>query len=567
MKKHAIFHQPESQYAYAPTDDSLRILLRVAAGEKFDRVELLYNNKYDFTKRRAEAAMTKWVTCGGFDYYRADIHLDDVRFAYIFRITEGDKIYYVSEEGVSERYDFNLAYYTFFQFPFINRADVMHAVPWTEHAVFYQIFVDRFYRGDREKDDGYITQEWGEISDRHSYAGGDLKGIAQKLDYLVALGFNALYLTPIFLADSNHKYNIRDYRQVDPQFGSVEDARALLEGAHARGMRVIIDAVFNHCDSEHRFFTDVLEKGKNSRYYDWFLIDGEFPDRAKGNYAHFANCVYMPKWNTSNPEVRKYLIGIALDYMEMGFDGLRLDVADEVSHEMWRELRRAVKKDYPQALILGEVWHENTQWLRGDQMDGIMNYKFQKILVDLFGMYPITAEQAADRMNALLLMNTEQANAMALNFLDNHDTPRFFRFTGGNKQKLLNAMCALVMFPGIPCVFYGTELPLDGAGDPDCRRTFDWLFRGQEREYIERFKAILALKKQRALTGGFAEKIGVQDRMLVIVRQREGERLTAYFNTSARAKRLAVTGEILYEMNYTDGQLGKDGALVIKEII
>lgn len=567
MKKHAIFHQPESQYAYAPTDDSLRILLRVAAGEKFDRVELLYNNKYEFTQRRAAVQMTKWVAGAEFDYYRADLRLTDVRFAYIFRIAEGDRIYYVSEEGVSETYDFELAYYTFFQFPYINRADVMHVVPWTEHAVFYQIFVDRFYRGDYEKDGSYITQDWDGICDRHSFAGGDLKGIAQKLDYLAGMGFTALYLTPIFLSGSNHKYNIRDYCRVDPQFGTAEDTQALLEGAHERGMRVIIDAVFNHCDIGHAYFLDVQEKGKNSKYYDWFLIEGDFPEREKGNYAHFANCKYMPKWNTSNPRVRQYLTGIALGYLKMGFDGLRLDVADEVSHEMWRELRRAVKKDYPEALILGEVWHENTPWLHGDQMDGVMNYKLQKILVDLFGMYPISAEQAADRLNALLLMNTEQANAMALNFLDNHDTPRFFRFTGGNKQKLLNALCALVMFPGMPCVFYGTELPLDGGGDPDCRRTFDWLFRGQEQDYFDRFQAILALKKQRALAGGYAEKIEARNHLLVIVRRREEERLTAYFNTGARARRLAVTGEILYAANYNDGQLGKNGALVIKENI
>ena len=563
MNKYAIFHQPESRYAYALSDNKLRIILRTAH-EKFGSVEILYNNKYDFTKHRNTAVMTKFAETELFDYYKADFTLTDVRLAYVFLISQNGKTYYYSEEGISESYDFELAYYTFFQFPCINGSDVMRVSDWTQSAVFYQIFIDRFSRGNFEKDDKYINCEWNGGCDRYTFAGGDLKGITGKLDYIKSIGANALYLTPIFTSDSNHKYNITDYTAVDPQFGSQSDLEELLKSARERGMRVIIDTVFNHCDQKHAFFQDVLKNGVKSRYYGWFFVDGDFPDTEKGNYAHFADCKYMPKWNTNNPEARRYLIDIALKYLSDGFDGLRLDVADELSHSFLRQLRSEVKEKYPDKILLGEVWHDNRHWLRGEQLDGVMNYKLQKILADYFGAVPIPARQAAERMNRLLLMNTEQANATALNFLDNHDTPRFFRFTGGSKDKLLCALCAVFVFPGIPCVFYGTELPLDGAGDPDCRKTFDWTFKNSDGGFLNVFKAVLALKKEGVLKGGAVKSITAQNGMLVIVRENEHGKITAYYNTGGKSRRLECGGSVLVSINYKNNRLLNNGALVVK---
>lgn len=565
MNKYAVFHKPESNYAYATAADTIAVILRVAQSDRLDGAEILYNNKYDFTKTRKTAEMRRCASDGTFAYYRAYLTLPDARFAYIFRITEKGKVLYYSEEGLSENYDFELAYYTFFQFPFINSADVMPAVEWAKDAVFYQIFVDRFARGDNGKDASYINTDWNESIDRYSFTGGDLDGIKNKLPYLKRLGINALYLTPVFLSESNHKYNVRDYLKVDPQFGSNAKLKNLLSAAHGEGIKVIVDCVFNHCDKSHEFFRDVEEKGRKSKYYDWFLIDGDYPSYEKGNYACFAHCIYMPKWNTNNPEVRRYLTDIALEYLRMGFDGLRLDVADEISHEMWRQLRREVKEEFPQALIIGEIWHDNEHWLKGDQFDGVMNYKLQKILVDYFGTFPIKAETAANRMNAVLMANTERANANFLNFLDSHDTPRFFRFTGGSKEKLLCALCAAVMFLGMPCVLYGTEIPLDGGGDPDCRRPFDWTFGSQTADYAEKFGQILGLKKTCSFINSRAE-ISAENGVLKILRETADGTVTAYFNTCGRAKKISFEGDVIFSLNFENGKILNGGAAVVKNI-
>ena len=567
MEKHAIYHKPESEYAYAKDGRTLRIILRAARGEPFDCVQILYNNKYDFTKRRHRGRMRREFTDELFDYYAFEIELSDVRFAYIFVLQEGEKTWYYSEEGISRHYDFERAYYTFFQYPFINASDVICVPDWAYEAVFYQIFIDRFRRGDETKDCAYITQEWDEKIGAKSYAGGDLRGITQKLPYLKELGVNALYLTPVFKANSNHKYNTSDYFTVDPQFGKNADLVELVAKAHDSGMRVMLDIVFNHCDASHPFFCDVLERGRKSKYYPYFLIDGEKPDLQKGNYARFAHCNYMPKWNTSDAGAREYLIRIGTEYLRVyNIDGLRLDVSDEVSHDFWREFRRAVKAVNPGALLIGEVWHENTHYLRGDQFDGAMNYKLQKILLDYFATGEADAERASERMSRLWMQNTEQADFMALNFLDNHDTARFYRSTGRNTDRLLGALACMLVYPGMPCLFYGTELPIDGASDPDCRRTFDWTFASQDAEYAKKLKRLLSIRKRESLQRG-KFRVRAENGMLVIERAGKTETITAYFNRSGESA--AVKGEVLFANRCENGgkqtRVLPDGTLIIKK--
>ncbi len=539
MNKYAIYHTPDSEYAYPLDENTLRLVLKTARGERFKEVSVLWNNKYDFAGRRNFTQMQHVCSDALHDYYVCDLSSADARFAYVFLLTlPNDEEYYFSEEGVTSEYDFKHGYYTFFQYPFINAADIITPVPWARDAVVYQIFVDRFRRGDTEKDDTYITQAWEQVPGAKDFAGGDLKGIAEKLDTIKEMGFNALYLTPIFRSPSNHKYNVTDYHAVDPMFGSDEDLRGLLAAAHKCGVRVILDAVFNHCDVSHAFFRDVMEKGRSSKYYDWFIVHGETPvkygDRAC-NYEIFADCPYMPKWNTSNPNVREYLIRIALAYLSRGVDGLRLDVADEVSHTFWRELRAAVKEKYPETLLIGEVWHENGMYLGGDEFDGVMNYKLQKIFADYFANGTLSAGEAADKINRVVMRHRRQTNGMMLNFLDNHDTPRFLRLCGENESLLRAALVALYFSVGMPCVLYGTELPLTGDGDPDCRRTYDWAAKPRHALFLRE------LARTRTLLPDGEFYAGAEGGVLTLVRENETERAAAYFG---RAK---TEGEVIFE--------------------
>ncbi len=566
MNKEAIYHRPDSEYCYPLDGSTLRIVLRTARGERLKEVGLLWNNKYDFCERRQFARLKKMWSAPLYDYYIADLKSDDVRFAYIFLLTLSDgREYYFSEDGVTEEYDFKHGYYTFFQYPFINGADVAAPVPWAEEAIVYQIFPDRFRRGDMQKDDSYITQAWGELPKPKCYTGGDLKGILEKLGEIADMGFNTLYLTPVFRSPSNHKYNIADYLSVDPMFGTNDDLKALIAAAHARGMRIVMDAVFNHCDESNAMFADVKARGRESAYCDWFIIRGDFPARTPSlapssgvpvlapssgasvlapssgggqgggshtlcNYEIFADCPYMPKWNTSSPKVREYLLNVALAYLSWGIDGLRLDVADEVSHTFWRELRRAVKEKYPEALLIGEVWHENRMYLRGDEFDGVMNYKLQKVFLDFFAYGRIGAGEAAARIDRITASNMRQSNIMMLNFLDNHDTPRFLRACGEDKEKLKTALSALYFCTGMPCVFYGTELPLTGDGDPDCRRTYDWSKDPEFKGYLT------ALSRMRRELPRGELRAREEDGALVLVRESETERVTAYFGGKKKGK-------------------------------
>lgn len=296
---------------------------------------------------------------------------------------------------------------------------------------------------------------------------------------------------------SNHKYDIEDYFTVDGMFGDEEDIRKLVTSAHERGMRVVMDAVFNHVSARCRQFADVAEKGKNSPYFDWFIIHGDKIDREKVNYECFASCDYMPKWNTSNEAVQEYLIGVGLYWLQKyDIDGWRLDVSDEVSHAFWRKFRDAVKKIKPECAIIGENWHDANAYLKGDQYDSIMNYAFTKACLDFFVLKSADAKAFAEKLNALLMRNTDTVNCMMLNLLDSHDTHRFLTEAGGDVKKLESALAVLYLFVGVPCIYYGTEIGMEGGYDPDCRRTMDWK-RRERAAATQLVRALAGLKERR----------------------------------------------------------------------
>ncbi|MDD6157163.1 MAG: glycoside hydrolase family 13 protein [Lachnospiraceae bacterium] len=538
MNECAMLHIPDSRYCFATGEKELVLRLRMAREDEKAKVFLIYAQKYDFTFCRKKLPMEIKYSDRLYNYYEIKMRLEDVRFAYIFQIEEDGNTWYFSEDGVTKEYKFEEAFYNFFQMPYINKNDVMDTVDWMRSAVFYQIFVERFRQGNEKKDTSYINMKWDEKPTPKSFAGGDLAGIIEKMDYLKELGISALYLTPVFRSISNHKYDIIDYFTVDPQFGTKEELRQLVKLAHENGIRVVLDAVFNHCSMEMQQFQDVLEKGRESRFYDWFIIDGDFPEPEKMNYECFAACNYMPKLNTANEEVQDFLLEIAIYWIrEADIDGWRLDVSDEVSHGFWRRFRKAVKKEKPDSVIIGENWHDAYAYLMGDQYDSIMNYAFTKACLDYFAKGVFSAKDMADKLNSNLMRNTEQVNRMMLNLLDSHDTHRFFTEVNKDKDKMLAAIALEMVFEGAPCLYYGTELCMEGGYDPDSRRGFPWDTKSWDMDFLEKVKELIRIRKQPAVQYGEI-KIEEEQEMLHVERMWENSKIILRINMTEEEKKI-----------------------------
>ncbi len=413
----------------------------------------------------------------------------------------------------------------------------------------YQIFPERFANGMGEKP--YITAPWDATPTPRMYLGGDLPGVTQHLDYLSDLGVNCLYFTPIHPSPTNHKYSIVDYYDVDAGFGGQAAFRELVQAAHARGMRVLLDGVFNHCSEHHPFFEDVKRCGKASPYYDFFLIDGDFPSREKGNYRTFGFSSDMPKLNTGIPAVIDYFCGVGAWWIrEFGIDGWRLDVMDEISDDFLRAFRKAVKAANPDALILGEAWHDPRAWLAGDELDGVMNYGLTKALIDYLVDGALTARQAASRLTRLFFRTTSISARMMMNLLDSHDTDRFLTLLRGDRQRLKLALCLLFFFPGMPCVYYGDEIGMTGGYDPDCRKGFIWDETAWDAE-LRRHVQLLARLKTGGRLAGDVIRISASDDVLTL----EREELTLLINASSRAARYCFRGR--------EGQIAANGFVIL----
>ncbi len=493
MTENAIFHEPESKYCFATGKNTLKLRLRVARYDKIDKIEVIYGGKYEFAIKQLSKQMQVIAKDRLFSYYGVELHLCDLRLTYVFKITEKKNILYFSEDGLSDNYDFEFNYYNCFQYSYINEVDIHKSVEWTKSAVFYQIFIDRFCIGNKMKDCSYVNMNWGDIPTPKSFAGGDLDGITQKLDYLISLGINCIYLTPVFKSPSNHKYDIEDYYAVDERFGGKEGLITLVKKAHERGVKVVMDAVFNHCSENNALFYDLKKKGETSKYKDWFIVKTFSPL----TYEKFASCDYMPKFNTSNEEVCKYLIEVAKYWTkELDLDGWRLDVSDEVSHNFWRLFRREIKEIKQECILIGENWHNANVYLRGDQFDGIMNYALTKSCLDFFAFDTFNSQAFADKLGELFMRNSDVVNDMMLNLIDSHDTHRFLTRVNANVKKLMSALAVIFFYPGMPCIYYGTENQMLGGYDPDSRRTFDWSMEKEETPVKELIRRLSLLKKQ-----------------------------------------------------------------------
>ena len=575
--------------------------------------------------------MEKECTQGEFDYYTFETRLGEEPFRYCFEVQSGTEKYYYGRCGISREI---LEYYNFVVVPGFSTPD------WAKGAVMYQIFTDRFYNGDKSND--VETNEYyyiGDYSQRvtnwdkypanmgvREFYGGDLQGVMDKLDYLQDLGVEVVYFNPLFVSPSNHKYDIQDYDYIDPHYGKIVDDGGevlpngvtdnsqatkykkrttglknleasnelfikLVEELHRRGMKVILDGVFNHCGSFNKWMDreriyegeEDYEPGAyvsaDSPYRSYFRFFKEGPENwpYNGNYDGWWGHDTLPKLNYEDSvKLENYILYIGRKWVSPPYnvDGWRLDVAadlgrsNEYNHEFWQKFRRAVKDANPNALILAEHYGDPSDWLKGDEWDTVMNY-------DAF-MEPVTwfltgMEKHSDEAREELLGNIDNfigsmahhmsnmltpSLQVAMNELSNHDHSRFLTRTNHmvgrvehlgpeaaneyvNKAVMREAVVMQMTWVGAPTVYYGDEAGVCGFTDPDNRRTYPWGHEDQELIAFHK-EAIRIHKEHPALKTGSLKILGGEENILSYARFKGHDRIIVVINNRSERAEVKV---------------------------
>ncbi len=449
---------------------------------------------------------------------------------------------------------------------------------WVKQAVFYQIFPDRFAKSQQSHSLQLSTpkwEEWETLPTPQGYKGGDLWGVIEQLDYIQDLGINAIYFTPIFQSACNHRYHTHDYYQVDPILGGNAALNALLDAAHQRNIKVVLDGVFNHASRGFFFFNDILENGPHSPWIDWFKIEGwplsAYDGDKPANYVGWANNRALPEFNHDHPDAREYIMRVAEYWIQVGIDGWRLDVPFEIQTPgFWQEFRQRVKAINPEAYIVGEVWTDSRQWLDGTQFDGVMNYLFtgptiaftagdrvRMELVEGPSYYPypaLSAPEYGEKIQELLNLYAWEIQLTQLNLLDSHDTARMLSVVNQDEASAELATLLLLTFPGAPSIYYGDEVGLAGELDPDSRRSFPpkekW-----NKTTLHYHKQLIAIRHNYpALQTGSYQVLWAEGWVYIFARILENEEVIVALNSGMEAAPVKFKPEFLksqpHEMVY-----------------
>ncbi|QHF55125.1 MULTISPECIES: glycoside hydrolase family 13 protein [Streptococcus] len=538
----ALYHRPDSEYAYLYKENQVHLRFRtkfqdvtsicVHHGDPF----IFYQQGYQY-----QAEMEKVASDNLFDYWQVELKTDFGRLQYIFELIgrDGQRLLYGEGGPLAASEEKLHSFMNGFKLPYLHELDRCQVPAWVSGTVWYQIFPDRFARG-KASEAKQTFREWNPdlAPSPNDFFGGDLAGIIEHLDYLQDLGITGLYLCPIFKAPSNHKYDTSDYYQIDPQFGTNEELKQLVSKAHQRGMRVMLDAVFNHIGYQSKQWQDVLEKGEHSIYRDWFHID-RFPlvEEKNGqecvNYQTFAFQKEMPKLNTAHPEVKAYLLDIARFWIEeCDIDAWRLDVANEIDHQFWKEFRKTVLSIKPDLFILGEIWHSAQSWLVGDEHHSVMNYPLASAIKSFFLTGELTDKEFIASLNSQRFTYRQQVREVLFNLLDSHDTERISTTAKGDKNAIKAALVALFFQVGSPCIYYGTEVGLSGGEDPDCRKVMPWKKEQQDEELLAFVTKLIHLRQtyQTIIQNGKFSLESTEERLLRMTYTNEDKSITLYFN-------------------------------------
>ncbi len=583
MNLHAIYHRPKQNFAYAYDPETIHLRIRVAKND-VEKITVVFGDPYHWVagggggNLNAEGAhgwvshqveMKKECSTDLFDFYIVAVSPKYRRMRYAF-VLEGkkDKVLFgekqllklnksgdVFEHADNKPHFENLG--NFFCFPFLNKIDVFDAPEWVKETVWYQIFPERFENGNTENDPENAVP-WGSVDPKYdTFYGGDLEGIIQRLDYLKDLGINGIYMCPIFKSPSTHKYDTTDYFDIDPAFGDKKTFKRLVDEAHARGIRIMLDAVFNHSGWYFPQWQDVVKNQEASPYKDWFhirkfpLTETEFDavNQPGGlNYDAFSFGKNMPKLNTDNKVVRDYLLEVGRYWVrEFNIDGWRLDVANEVDHSFWREFKRAVRDVREDVYILGEIWHDAQPWLNGDQFDAAMNYPLTDAMLQFVAKKQLKPSEFATAVNKIYTNYAHNVNEAAFNLLDSHDTARLLTMCEDNKQKALLAYTLQMTQTGTPCIYYGGEIGLDGGADPLCRKCMIWEEDKQDRFMFDYLQKLIHIRRNYpAMRAYELEWLATYDNQNTIIFKKStgNESLIVILNNSHKAQNISVPADL-----------------------
>ena len=521
---------------------SARFMLEAAAGDLL-ACELIWW-KRSLPNEQHRASLSRGLSNGAVEQWQAEVCFPEeihyIKYAFCLTDNEGKQAWFNSY-GMSDGFNPSGS----FELLQVNATDVLSVPDWAKGCIFYQIFPERFHKTGPACDG---LDPWDAAPTRENFLGGNLRGILEKLPWLSELGVECLYLNPIFEGDFNHKYATTDYLRIDPAFGTEADLIELVEKAHSLGIRVILDGVFNHCGIHFPPFVDLLENGEASRFRDWFYLKKYPVEIGAKCYECVGDYPYMPRLNGESPEVRDYVEKVLLYWLERAhIDGWRFDVADELDRHAVTRWREAVKRAFPDALLLCETWGDAARLLGLDGFDSAMNYLFRDAMVDFFAHDSIDAKTLKARLDGMLMRYPREINHAQYNLIGSHDTARFLTEARGEKWRLKLAMAFQMLFPGAPAVYYGDEIGMAGENDPGCRGGMAW--EHQDAALLQWQKDMIALRKRHpALRLGSYRALAAKGGLFAFERKLGDDRVVAFFNASDTPEQLdfAETGETVH---------------------
>lgn len=577
MNCEGIFHKCGFNDCYALNEDELVINLH--ANKSVDKVLIYYEDPYlndcavGAPWDGIEKSMKLDLELRYENIWTITLKPKFKRLMYYFVVFSKDESRYVYENGVTKN---NQYYKHYFKFGWMNDSDIFKVPKWVENTIWYQIFPERFAISGSPKSHPLLAWDDTKSIDRHCFYGGDIKGATTKLEYLKDLGVTGVYFNPIFESTENHKYNTTDYTKIDKDFGDDKDMQEFISKAHSLGIKVMIDAVFNHSGTNFFAWQDVLKHGKDSAYFDWFYINDpsnltQKKSTKDGRYFTFAFVEEMPKLNTNNPKVVQYFLDVTKDWLtRWDLDGIRFDVGNEISHSFIKTLRRHIKAIKPDIYLLGEIWMDSSMYMMGDEYDSVMNYPFLQSVGNFFLDESTCAKDFEYWINYCYSLYNKQANKVIFNLLDSHDIDRLLT-RSKSYDKFLQQLAVLFTMPGSPCIYYGTELGLEGENDPYNRLPMPWdkVNSPDALKTYQAVKALIALRKaEPSLLGTVIEwHVNSQDRTIWYTRTGDGDKAPINVVINANTTDIKIdpkVNQILYSYKYQASTLEAGGFIIYR---